>query len=357
MNLSGIPMKSGSKPRSSNIELLRIYAMFFIVWCHLWAGEVAVSGGSFMSHLFANSLGIGAVDIFILITGYFLIRRTEFTLVRFFKILFQVIFYNFVIVAVFVALGSAPPKDLLVCLFPLAPTKFNVWFVSQYLALILLQPFISRLISSLTKTQYRALLCIMLLLTTDFLPAFPLGYMYSGSFKLSWFITLFLVGGYVRIHGIPAIHGGVYALMFVVLSILWSTSYLRGYTQIGYNSLLTLAVSVTLLCVALKTDIGSNKAVNWIASSTFAVYLIHQNYYLSHIIYRYTPDPIDSGFTAVFASGILYMVILFMAMVAIDKVRILIFDLCRVPRFEQWLSDKIISLARKTFAGSTVRSL
>lgn len=263
-----------------------------------------------------------------------------------FKILFQVIFYNFVIVAVFVALGSAPPKDLLVCLFPLAPTKFNVWFVSQYLALILLQPFISRLISSLTKTQYRALLCIMLLLTTDFLPAFPLGYMYSGSFKLSWFITLFLVGGYVRIHGIPAIHGGVYALMFVVLSILWSTSYLRGYTQIGYNSLLTLAVSVTLLCVALKTDIGSNKAVNWIASSTFAVYLIHQNYYLSHIIYRYTPDPIDSGFTAVFASGILYMVILFMAMVAIDKVRILIFDLCRVPRFEQWLSDKIIAKVR-----------
>lgn len=77
-------MKSVSKPRSSNIELLRIYAMFFIVWCHLWAGEVAVSGGSFMSHLFANSLGIGAVDIFILITGYFLIRRTEFTLVRFF---------------------------------------------------------------------------------------------------------------------------------------------------------------------------------------------------------------------------------------------------------------------------------
>ena len=134
--------------------------------------------------------------------------------------------------------------------------------------------------------------------------------------------------------------------MFVVLSILWSTSYLRGYTQIGYNSLLTLAVSVTLLCVALKTDIGSNKAVNWIASSTFAVYLIHQNYYLSHIIYRYTPDPIDSGFTAVFASGILYMVILFMAMVAVDKVRILLFDWCRIPRFEQWLSDKIIAKVR-----------
>lgn len=339
-----MPMKSISKPRSSNIELLRIYAMFFIVWGHLWAGKVAISGGSFLSHLLANSLGIGVVDIFILITGYFLISRIEFTFVRFLKILFEVIFYNFVIVVVFVALGVAPVKDLLVCIFPLAPTKFNVWFVSQYLALILLQPFLSRLVSALTKKQYEVLLCVMLLLTTEFIPGFPFGYMYSGGFKLSWFITLFLVGGYFRINGLPAWRGRVYILLFIVASLLWSMNYLLGWAKVSYNSLLTLAVSVLMLCVALKINIGSNKVINGIASSTFAVYLIHQNYYLCQVLNSYMPDPVSGGFTAVFFSGIIYMSALFMAMIAVDKLRILIFEWIRISYLEQWLSKCIIKV-------------
>ncbi len=56
------------KPRSSNIELLRIYSMFFIIWCHLWDGKVALSGGTFLEHLIASAAGVGAVDIFVLIT-------------------------------------------------------------------------------------------------------------------------------------------------------------------------------------------------------------------------------------------------------------------------------------------------
>ena len=91
--------------RSSNIELLRIYAMFFIVFGHMWASRSHASSDSVGGMLMLNSVGIGVVDIFILITGYFLIDKTGFTLVRFFKILFEVMFYNFVIVLTFFALS------------------------------------------------------------------------------------------------------------------------------------------------------------------------------------------------------------------------------------------------------------
>ncbi len=339
------------KPRSSNIELLRIYSMFFIIWCHLWDGKVALSGGTFLEHLMASAAGVGAVDIFVLITGYFLINRTEFTLVRFFKILLEVMFWNFVIVAVFVGLGVAPSRDLLTCLFPLAPTKFNVWFVSQYLALILLQPFISRFVSSLTRTQYRALICVMLLLTTEIVPGFPLGFLYSGSFRLSWFITLFLIGGYFQSYGIPKLRGRIYAVLFIVVSLLWSASYLRGWTQIGYNSLLTLGVGILLFCTVLRIDIGSNRGINWVASSTFAAYLIHQNYYLSHVLYSSMPDSVGSGFWPVLLSGIVYMSVLFMAMIVMDKIRIYIFDICHVGDLERRLSRFVISWSRRWLSG------
>lgn len=332
--------------RHSNIELLRIYAMFFIVWGHIWAAKIDSASAPFLAHLLVNSVGIGVVDIFILITGYFLIQRQEFTLVRFFKILFEVMFYNFIIVAVAVALGKAPGKDLVICLFPLAPTKFNAWFVSQYLALILIQPFISRFVPALTRTQYRALLCVLLLLTTVLVPGFPLGYLYSSSWKVSWFITLFLAGGYIRIYGIPQLHRWIYVSLFVAMSIVWTMSYFFGPAEIGYNSLLTFCVAVLLLCIALKFDIGSVRAVNWISSSTFAAYLIHQNFYMIKTFSWLIPTPMGTGFTAVLLSGLLYMSIFFMAMVLVDKVRIAIFKACHIDQFEGWLSDRLISLFR-----------
>ncbi len=59
------------KPRSSNIELLRIYSMFFIIWCHLWDGKVALSGGTFLEHLIASAAGVGAVEYICAYYGIF----------------------------------------------------------------------------------------------------------------------------------------------------------------------------------------------------------------------------------------------------------------------------------------------
>ena len=86
--------------------------------------------------------------------------------------------------------------------------------------------------------------------------------------------------------------------------------------------------------------------VNSVAGSTFAVYLIHQNHYIVKTWQLYMPQPLGDGFWEVLLSGFLYIAVIFMACVAIDRVRIYLFELCRIPRVQQWLSDNIINKVR-----------
>lgn len=153
----------GATKRSSNIELLRIYSMFFIAFGHLW--QIELDEYPFVPMLLRSMFGIGKLDCFVFITGYFLIFKTEFSLNRWFKILFQIIFYNVVLTAIFAALGKAPWIDVLISANPLLPTKFNAWFTTQMLGLILIQPFLSRLVSHMTKRQYQGLLLVLYSLT------------------------------------------------------------------------------------------------------------------------------------------------------------------------------------------------
>lgn len=242
--------------------------------------------------------------------------------------------------------GIAPWIDVLVSANPLLPSRFNAWFTTQMLGLILVQPFLSRLVSHLTKSQYQGLLIVLILLTTSMIPGFPLGYLYASPWKLSWFITLYFTGGYMRLY-MPAYSGKKVLACVVILSLLWS--YILGRfncVDLGYNSVLTYAIAILIFMVTLKIKIGTVKWINYLAASTYAVYLIHQNYYAKDFIgdmMIYFPE---EGYIYNFFIGIVNMSLLFIMFVLIDKVRIFLFDLCRVPRFEQWLSDKIIAKVR-----------
>ncbi len=59
------------------------------------------------------------------------------------------------------------------------------------------------------------------------------------------------------------------------------------------------------------------------------------------------PDPVGSGFWPVLLSGIVYMSVLFMAMIVMDKIRIYIFDICHVGDLERCLSRFVISWSRR----------
>ena len=151
---------NSAKSRDSSIELLRIISMFMIVMHHF-----AIHGGfSFAAqtltvprfwYSFIIMGGKTGVNIFVLISGYFLINdRYKFPkLKNVLKLLGQVLFYSVIFTAIFGFLGLKKiTRTLLIETF-LPVTYGSYWFASAYVVLYLLHPFINVLLLKLKNAN------------------------------------------------------------------------------------------------------------------------------------------------------------------------------------------------------------
>lgn len=186
------------KIRKSNIELLRILAMVMIVAHHL-AVHSGFSGLSTGNRLWVRFISIGGkigVDIFVLISGYFLVNAKSFKLKKLIKLWSQIITYSSIIYFVFVLSGLSPffINELLKSLAPISFTRW--WFASTYFILYLVSPFINQMLRNFDKRQYLSYICLILGLWC-FLPTVTLQpYLIN---NLIWFIAVYSVGGYIRL--------------------------------------------------------------------------------------------------------------------------------------------------------------
>ena len=142
--------------RNSSIELLRIIAMIMIVFYHF-----AVHGGFQwdasavpLTRFWYNFIIMGGkigVDIFVIISGYYLINNNNacLKLDKIVKFVGQVFFYSMVIYLVFVLTGlhDIGINSLIKAMFPLTFSQW--WFASTYFVLFLLHPFLNRLLIKL----------------------------------------------------------------------------------------------------------------------------------------------------------------------------------------------------------------
>lgn len=146
-----------------------------------------------------NPLGcLGDINCFVLITGYFMIEG-RFKSQRFFRLAIETIFYCFAIsLFFFIFTTQIGTFDLLKSVFPFAPTRYSYWFINKFLALIVLQPFLIRLVSSLNKRQYQLLLFSLLMINSTLVSFFPFSSIFNNGWSLSWMVTVFLIGGYIR---------------------------------------------------------------------------------------------------------------------------------------------------------------
>lgn len=304
--------------RQSNIEALRIIAMTFIVFGHV---SYTLCNNTLCREvekyiLDITSIGVCSVDLFVLITGYFLINRLEVNIKRVIKILSETIFYCFTITFIFHLFGKATLYDCLSSLNPLAPTRFNYWFVTKYIGLILVHPFLSRFAVSLTKLQYKSLLIVLLLLTTNLTPLFPLGTLFCTGWTLWWFITLFFVGGYMRLFfdfKNLSIWKSICVMTICAILIIFLKD--SSIFDCSYNSLLTLTLAVATFCTFNKITFNSDRIIRFIAPNVFAVFLIHShNFFLPYVKQILDGIEINLLLISFFSS-----IIIFIFSVLIDK--------------------------------------
>lgn len=288
----------GKTSRNSPVELLRILAMGMIVLSHACYHSGYDNTYSLVSvnRLFLQFgyLGNLGVDIFVLISGYFQCRM-EFRRRSFSKLLSQVWFYSVALYLVgHFGFGLSLPLTQV-----LLPTIFEeYWFVTAYVVLLLLSPFLNRMVHNLTKGQLDALLGILLLIWAV-VPTLTKQQMSGGA--LQEFVLLYLLGARMRLYPegelerpklrwalaiLPMV--ALYGLTVVFAYCERLTPEAFGASQRFYdrNSLFILATAVGLMAVAVYARPFSERFINTVSGCTFGVYLIHDHPLVRELLWK-----------------------------------------------------------------------
>lgn len=193
-------------------------------------------------------------------------------------------------------------------LMPIHSRKY--WFMSNYIVVLLLSPFVSKALDALAKKEYQGLLLVLLLL--NFAEgSWGYGGIFSGGMSVVFCLSLFTLGGYLKKFPLPAFRFDHVAYLVGYLSIcLFFT--LNSYVgQLGVfddaDTLLNIRAlannSVPLLssvCFFLVFASGRWSVPNGVSRLAvgcspyiMAVYLIHDNVYLRPLLWDGVVRPLN----------------------------------------------------------------
>lgn len=192
-----------TKHRESNIELFRIIMMLLIVAHHYvvdsgllgMIAEPPYTWKHYFLYVFGMWGKIG-INCFVLITGYFMCK-SEISVRKFLKLLFEICFYYIVIYLIFVLCGYEELSAYGIY-YALNPCKqIANSFTSCFLIYYLLIPFLNVMVNHLTKREHALLIaiCITFFVIWDRLPGVIYYYNYVG-----WFCVLHVIASYIRFY-------------------------------------------------------------------------------------------------------------------------------------------------------------
>ena len=312
-------MNESKKLRQSNVELLRIIAMSMVIFLHYFNPEIGgafkyVQKGTVNDALlqFLEAVSICAVNLFVMISGYFLSRSNRRTIGKALGLLFQVVFYS----QFFYGIQCAFHPELLTVKGILVRLLPSNWFVVLYVVIYLISPLLNLAFDHLgTEMRKHAVILLLILFSvwptavdlmlqiahSNALGLSTIGMQGSAQgYTITQFVLCYFIG--MATHELdlrsPSVcgkeigRGTLAGLAFAEAIILSVWGYLNAHTGREYCNPLVIAEAWTLLLLFLKTEIKPNRSINHIAECAFSVYLIH-NHCLPYLkIEQYVNAPI-----------------------------------------------------------------
>ena len=234
-------------------------------------------------------------DIFVLISGYFLVNSSGINYHKLFKLWLKIFFYSVVFYGVFVFAGLEvfSLKTMLKIMMPVTKNAIGLWFVSAYFVMYMIHPYINVMIKAMSRedcTKFvKALViywCIIPMLTKSSF----------GANNTINFICLYCIAAYIRLYA-PDFRGrrhiglGVLCILLnflsvIVLDIVSVRIRMNSIYFIGMMRPVTIMACVCLLGGFSGLDIPHSKVVNLLASATFGVYMIHDNRFVRPFLWR-----------------------------------------------------------------------
>ena len=284
------PSASSHEKRSSNIELLRIISVFLICLTH-FCGFSGFQWSSLTPGLYTiQCMSLGGrmgVNVFILITGYFLVNKS-FSGKKVIRLYMEVFFYSIslCLLTSLVFGENMTAQDWHMALMPISSNKY--WFATAYITLYLFVPFLNLFIRALSKKMHFCLICVCVGIWT-------IGFLITQSnanySDFLWFILLYFVGAYIRLYPPHHFTGCLpnLACVFALCLLAFVNIYLSNNISSGYllnvtsfyrlDHYFTFFTALFLFLAFLNLRIPYLKWINIVASASLGIYLIQENFW------------------------------------------------------------------------------
>ena len=296
------------KERESSIDLLKIIAMFMVIGVNLFGygglmksvseSGIVVQGIAEVFNIFFRS----AVNIFIIITGFFTVNH-KFDIKKSYKKVLKtyliILFYCVVLSVITFLLGESfwfigntqfSAKYIIIRAF--LPLSSQYWyFLTDYVLLLLICPFANITLQYLNKKQYQVLLLVLGLILSVWLSLSKMflyvsDYGYEGILagkNLFSFIYLYIIGGYISLHTKSKEKPNFVYLLLSISSVLLNfllnetLGDIASYKNVVYQYANPFVILCAVFMFMFFKDLHfKSKVITVFASTTIGVYAISE---------------------------------------------------------------------------------
>ena len=335
--------------RQSNIELLRMLAMFMVLLVHADFFSLGSPSSDEILHkpydaflrIFFESVSIVCVNVFVLISGWFGIKPS---FKGFCNFLYQCLFFlvGLYVTTILIGVNKISIEGLAGCIFA---TRLN-WFIKAYLLLYFLCPVLNAFVKTASQKTFKLVLISFFTFTCTY------GWLGAATFMADGYTTLFFIGlyllaRYTRIYEPkwaqhePSIYLYAYftSVMFVTFIVFICPYLFNRDVPVKFYSYIcptTIIGAISLLMCFTKIKI-QNRFINKCGISCFAVFLIHVSpstlwHFTRLFKYLHNHYSIASFWLITFV----LLSIIFIIAILIDKIRIKTFNSLYAKVFIKW---------------------
>lgn len=283
-----------------------------------------------------ESLCIIAVNIFVIITGYFSYKKEDIKAAKVVNLVAIMIFWGLILSLITVwvlkpqIITTGVMKDVL-------ESATNQWFVIIYCILYLLIPFLNKIINGINQSSYKWLLAIGLFFFY-FWPSFYTKITVNDAgYGITNFVYLYFVGAYISKYHKEDKEVAKPLVTYIISGLLVTLFSLKFGRAWDYCFIFNLIGSVAFFQMFRSIKIKHNKLINRLATYTFAVYLIDVNGFFNKFLYRTLFHSDQYGNNNLMILNLIISVIgIYVICIVLETLRRLIFG-----RLFSWLVGKV----------------